>query len=158
MGKITTEKKIKYILIIILLTQLPFSWIQFQRLIFWDVWDIWIPRPNKIETIYQYDGFDGINIEIWHYSKSKLNQIANRKDSIKITQSTKKEIQEKIDIFYNHLIEKEKSVFDKHISINDIIVEGSYYIFKRQKEDERNTLILLIDYQKSCVYILECFY
>lgn len=112
-------------------------------------WNIKLPKPNKVDVIYNYQYREGEDLEIWHYNDKKINKIINNKSSKKIDKINKEFIKQKLNDYYIVLDDNEKDLFNTSVNIDFLIQEENYFIYY---EKDKSWILLVIEYKSKDMY------
>lgn len=112
-------------------------------------WNIKLPKPNKVDVVYNYQYREGEDLEIWHYNDKKINKIINNKSSKKIDKINKEFIKQKLNDYYIILDDNEKDLFNTNVNIDFLIQEENYFIYY---EKDKSWILLVIEYKSKNMY------
>lgn len=112
-------------------------------------WNIKLPKPNKVDVVYNYQYREGEDLEIWHYNDKKINKIINNKSSKKIDKINKEFIKQKLNDYYIVLDDNEKDLFNTNVNIDFLIQEENYFIYY---EKDKSWILLVIEYKSKNMY------
>ena len=122
------------------------------RVIIYMNWEIYLPKPEKINIVYNFDFREGEYLEIWHYRKESQNKIINNKKFKSINESDKDFIIKKINEYYEILDNDEKILFSDNVPLNTLLEGENYFAYINKKNDEKSWLLLLLDCKNNKLY------
>ena len=144
MKKIWIYCIIFFIIIIVIYNILATS-----NIILYINWSIKLPKPNKVDIIYNYTYREGEDLEIWHYNEIKTNKIINNKSLKKIDKIHKEFIRQKLKDYYMILDDNEKELFNTNVNVDSLLEEENYFIYSERDE---TWILLLLDYENKNLY------
>lgn len=117
-------------------------------------WGIYLPKANKINTIYHFDFRAGHDFSILIYNDKKIDKIISKNNFKVINQDNRGLILEKIMQYYNLLNDDNKKLFEDNIDIDQLlnVNEKNYYLFKEKNNDD--FIILIASEKENKIYYL----
>ena len=72
---IMRKKYLTILIILLIIFIIIFIFISNPRVVTYINWKIYLPRPQKIDVIYNFEFREGEDLEIWHYSKKEQKRL-----------------------------------------------------------------------------------
>lgn len=141
----------KIIICVFLILGVYLLWSNDNRNMLFLNWKIYVPKPNKIDSIYRFEYREGNDLEIWYYKDDKFKKIISRNDFNKITLKNINTVNKLIENYYDRLNEVEKSKFNKRLDKKKILLKNNYYFYKEENRD--SFLIIIADSENNMLYL-----
>jgi|GEM_PF-3948008 len=119
-------------------------------------WGTYLPPPKEKDTIFSFDYREGDDFEIWEYSKSKIENIKEKKGFTSITSNNIEDVRDIVNEYYEDL-EYDKDLqykFNENFSTDNIVVEGNYYSLTKGNEKPGCYLLMVLDVNTNKIYYL----
>lgn len=159
-----TKKNIYTIILIALGIVLFIKYISSVHFMYKVNWNINIPNPKSVETIYENSGFQfGQYLDVMHYSKKNINKLIKRDYFKKIEKENKEFLEKKYNDFItiNSFMkdnEELQQLYDNIIQPNIKFNENNYYALFEEgylNSIKYNLIILIIDTENNNMYSIQ---
>jgi len=115
-------------------------------------WNINLPKPNKIEKIYNREFPEGEDLEIWYYEDESIKEIINNSSFKEIDEQSKEFVQQKVDSYYGPLDDDDERLFDEYINVESLVKKGNYFAFNTDKDGGASYILLILDCKTGKLY------
>ena len=159
-----TKKNIYTIILIALGIVLFIKYISSVHFMYKVNWNINIPNPKSVETIYENSGFQfGQYLDVMNYSKKNINKLIKRDYFKKIEKENKEFLEKKYNDFItiNSFMkdnEELQQLYDNTIQPNIKFNENNYYALFEEgylNSIKYNLIILIIDTENNNMYSIQ---
>ena len=150
----------KYIITLIIITIVFFiivMGLNNPRVIAYMNWKIYLPKPQKIDIIYNFEFSEGEDLEIWYYKENKIQKIINSKYFKNINKSNKEFLEEKLNNYYQKLNDDEKELFNKNTKTT-LLLEDNYFAYVEKGYDSETWALFILDYRSCKLYYISDVY
>jgi hypothetical protein len=146
------------LMIIILILSIILLFINSPRVIFYINWNIYLPKPQKIDIIYNFEFREGEDLEIWHYNKKVLEKIISNRNFKNIDSENAKFLKEKLKDYYTILKDDNKHLFNINVNADSLLVQENYFLYVSKKDNDLSWMILILDYNNANLYYFSNIY
>lgn len=151
-GNSMRKKYLIILVILLIIVSIIFVFISSPRIVIYINWKVYLPKPQKIDVIYNFEFNEGEDLEIWYYSKKRIEKIINNDIFKTVDERNKDFIRQKLNDYYEVLDDKEKSLFNANIYIDSLLVDGNYYIYSNKEYNNKTEMLLILDYENNKLY------
>ena len=119
-------------------------------------WNVWVPRPIKVLSMFSTEGnfMDGDEFDIWSYNQDKIDKVINKSCFKPIE---KDDLDKILNKYYNILSNKNKKIFKENFDRTVIENSNNYYAYFEDEIHEDNFLIMILDVKNRILYYLHCY-
>lgn len=150
------KKHLIILIITLIITLIIFTVINNPRIVAYINWKVYLPKPQKIDTIYNFEFREGEDLEIWYYSENGVRKIISNNTFKSINKQNKDLIKQKLYEYYDILNDDNKNLFNANVDIDSLLLEENYFTYI-EKEDS-SWLLLILDYKNNKMFSFENIY
>ena len=119
------------LMIIILILSIILLFINSPRVIFYINWNIYLPKPQKIDIIYNFEFREGEDAKF---------------------------LKEKLKDYYTILKDDNKHLFNINVNADSLLVQENYFLYVSKKDNDLSWMILILDYNNANLYYFSNIY
>ena len=121
-------------------------------------WKIYLPKPQKIDIIYNFQYREGEDLEIWKYDEKDIKKITNKEIFKNIDETNKGFIQQKLKEYYEVLSDTNKQLFNDNVNTLLLLDKSNYFAYISKENDIRTWLLLIINSKTNEMYYFSNIY
>lgn len=121
-------------------------------------WKIYLPKPQKIDIIYNFQYREGEDLEIWKYDEKDIKKITNKEIFKNIDETNKEFIQQKLKEYYEILNDTNKQLFNDNVNTLSLLDKSNYFAYISKENDIRTWLLLIINSKTNEMYYFSNIY